>query len=946
MKNIFISYSWDSEEHQQWVKKFADELEVYEEFHVTLDQYDLDTTTDKNRFMEEAVYDSDLIIVVCTENYAKKADNRKGGVGIETLLATAKHYEESKKHGKSNIIAITRGNREKSIPRYLKGKFSIQFNDDSFEKNISELIDELKNYIFRKSNRPEKSKSLSRKKLPFYDFNKVEDILALLYKNRTQINKAIDFSGNKKIKYEYWEARHVIDSQYFLILFNNINIYQTIERFVHDNPNIPKKLAVLRVDKGKQGYIEQQFKKLSVNVEITEFKIDDLVWDECIDQEWKRENNVLEEEFFIDQRIYSDNINESLSMGLALDYLTNNFLQNNTPILMLFASGGVGKSTLCYSVNNKINENAHKKAILIQSENIRDNIDKNVSKNYRIENIYQLYDIYTRLVSNTKSLLNEKQFDLGVLSGRIILIIDGLDELLSLFQESFDLAKFLDSLLQLNSHMGYSKIIITSRLNVLNNNLHISNDENIEIAYLKGFEEDIWKKYLKRRFSEKLESKELVSKTKQILNNIQNKNKDNNVLPFFLDLICGVVEHEKIANEFIVDTISSDYISNNENIDYLIHAILKREITRQKFDVSLSILVDLFKEISIKYGDRFTKDNLKNLISIYFDTSDSEEIYRKVLLNPLLTNSSDKKVVKFKYDFLANYFAVLYLLENLTIDYKTLNVGKDLIIQLSKLYDGTHIVLSEVVKYFKNDKQNCLIKCSVLIKSLISQMQKSENATNNYKRAISTIMYLVQNIHGNTISKDIRREIINKLFKEDKINHMYIWGDFFPIDFSNLEIWSSEFHNYKSFCKSTFSNTKFYHSSFSDIPINGSCSDLTTCIFDRCNLGTLSSVISQQEDKLLGKQKNLEDDLKKFFRNFMQRGNFIYKDYKNLTIPNSLTKNPKKFIDSLMESILEQETVKLNKSYGVKKSFQKDVNSLIKDNHLSPKLKNAITKIT
>jgi len=51
---IFISYSWDSNEHKNWVKQFADDLEAYEEFHIILDEYDLDNFTDKNYFMEIA----------------------------------------------------------------------------------------------------------------------------------------------------------------------------------------------------------------------------------------------------------------------------------------------------------------------------------------------------------------------------------------------------------------------------------------------------------------------------------------------------------------------------------------------------------------------------------------------------------------------------------------------------------------------------------------------------------------------------------------------------------------------------------------------------------------------------------------------------------------------------------------------------------------------------
>ena len=64
MLKIFISYSWDGDTHQQWVKKLADDLEQYEEFHVVFDQYDLDMQIDKNYFMEKGIFDSDVILLL------------------------------------------------------------------------------------------------------------------------------------------------------------------------------------------------------------------------------------------------------------------------------------------------------------------------------------------------------------------------------------------------------------------------------------------------------------------------------------------------------------------------------------------------------------------------------------------------------------------------------------------------------------------------------------------------------------------------------------------------------------------------------------------------------------------------------------------------------------------------------------------------------------------
>lgn len=944
MNKIFISYSWDSDEHQQWVKKLADDLETYEEFHIVLDQYDLDSTKDKNLFMEEAVFDTDIIIIICTKKYADKANSRQGGVGIETFLTTTRHWEESENVGSSNIIAIAREDRNLSIPRYLKGKFSVNFqNNDEYTKSLEFLLKELNTICEEKNVRPKKTKSLHHDKFNIYDFDRVDDILAINYKNRQQLDTEKDFSGKNKIRYEFWEITP-LEKSYILVLFDNINIKQTIERFVEKNKFIPKKITVLRINNGEVGYVEKQFRILNKNVTITEHVINDFVWDYCIDQEWKKENNVTEEEFFIDQTLYSSDNNKEDSVGLSLDYIHNVFLQTTkTPVLMLFASGGVGKSTLCLTLNNKINEDESRKAVMIQSEYIRENIDKEISKNYKIDNIYQLYDIYMRVASNTKSLLNEKQFDLGVLSGKIIVIIDGLDEIISLFQENFNLINFLESLMSLNQQMGNSKIIITSRLNILQNNIFIKEKDYIELVYLHGFEEKIWKQYLRNRFSRYSDSQNYIDKVEIFLGDLVKKEKDN-ILPFYLDLICEIVEEDD--NTFIVETITKDYNSNNESMDYLIHAILKREITRQQFNISLVSLVDLFKELSVTYGDRFSHENLKEQISIYFDSNDSESIYKKILLNPLLSYSSDLKTLKFKYDFLSNYFIVLYLIENMEQDFRVNSPLKPFIVQLTKLYDGTHIILNEIVKYFKKDVSNCVKQSKDILAKLIIEIKKDTKKNNNNKRAISALLYLNQKIYGEHLSKDKRREKFNLLFDSSNLEYLFIWGKYYPIDFSDLEIWSSEFHKFDNFCKSTFLNTSFYHSQFYDTDISGKCTDLSSCTFDECVLGDISSVIGSQKDAISGKINIVEKDIKIFFRNFTDRSNFVYKEFNNITIPNRLHNKPKKFIDLLIsKSVLEKEPLVLKKSYGIVSSYHKDVSTFMNNNHMTPKMKKLIDEL-
>lgn len=136
---IFISYSWDSTEHKEWVRKLADSLEEVVELHVTWDGYDLDSLVDKNYFMEAGIHDADLILVVTTSKYKTKADDRTGGVGLETFMTSAIHWDGMLRDKKSKLVLINR--EPNSTPRYLAGHFHIDFSDDlKYVKSVEDLL--------------------------------------------------------------------------------------------------------------------------------------------------------------------------------------------------------------------------------------------------------------------------------------------------------------------------------------------------------------------------------------------------------------------------------------------------------------------------------------------------------------------------------------------------------------------------------------------------------------------------------------------------------------------------------------------------------------------------------------------------------------------------------------------------------------------------------------
>lgn len=101
---LFISYSWSGVEHEQWVVDLAAELRE-SGVDVILDKWDLKEGHDAVSFMEKMVTDPEIkkVAIICDEEYAIKADGRKGGVGTETQIISKEVYE---KQDQEKFVAI------------------------------------------------------------------------------------------------------------------------------------------------------------------------------------------------------------------------------------------------------------------------------------------------------------------------------------------------------------------------------------------------------------------------------------------------------------------------------------------------------------------------------------------------------------------------------------------------------------------------------------------------------------------------------------------------------------------------------------------------------------------------------------------------------------------------------------------------------------------------
>lgn len=139
---VFISYSWSSREHEERVLNLATALRE-NGVDAILDKWDLKPGDDAIAFMEQMVTSDKVkkVIIVSDCTYAKKADERKGGVGTETQIISAEIYNKVQQDKFVAVVFEKDENGKPCLPTYYKSRIYIDLSEpDTYSENFERLI--------------------------------------------------------------------------------------------------------------------------------------------------------------------------------------------------------------------------------------------------------------------------------------------------------------------------------------------------------------------------------------------------------------------------------------------------------------------------------------------------------------------------------------------------------------------------------------------------------------------------------------------------------------------------------------------------------------------------------------------------------------------------------------------------------------------------------------
>lgn len=140
---VFISYSWDSEEHKAWVLKLSEDL-AKKGIFVLLDQYLEDGST-LPAYMDLGLERANKVLIIGTEKYKMKCYESSSGVAFEDSIIRA---SISQNIGTKKYVACLRqGDFKKSFPIYIG---TSKGHDFSKNENYDRELDSLCRAIYGK----------------------------------------------------------------------------------------------------------------------------------------------------------------------------------------------------------------------------------------------------------------------------------------------------------------------------------------------------------------------------------------------------------------------------------------------------------------------------------------------------------------------------------------------------------------------------------------------------------------------------------------------------------------------------------------------------------------------------------------------------------------------------------------------------------------------------
>lgn len=775
-----------------------------------------------------------------------------------------------------------------------------------------------------------------------------------LYKRNTQFQEILKFENrSSKIGYQvYREFDPVIKKQiYYLYLYSGTTHTKTFKHISENKPEIlaSGNLVILTERDLSQSDPQRRLNNIQkVFRPINVFYIDSFIRDLCTPtlSAYKVDGRFLQILNFV-LPSYRSFIGQTESQEVEVNrFVLNWFSKTNDPILVIKGTGGIGKTTFAQYIADKIVQKSPETiALFIDSVSIRDRLVKKFKESNRLN----VYDFYEAIFSTSRGgeLLSEVQFNVNLDAGNILLIIDGLDEVISKVPR-FDVNSFINSIKEITGQLGEGKVLITCRSYFWNNSV----DKDIfNVIELSPFD----KKQAVLFFDKSLQTTRKRKRAMGLAEDFKLTESSEAYHPYVLDIIRSIIDLEQEEIDLDLNSFNSRLLNSAVKNDYIVFRVCDREVKRIG-QLSVDDQINFFKYLSTnRRGSVKTRNfsrELRSGIGRHVDDVNVESFQAHPFLTKIQSN------ITFKYDFFSEIFKAIEVVDFFNFSESVQKIPNHFVEILSENCWFDSGLNNEVAKRVKTWDENDHLFTSNLIdeiaKSTLLNKEGRDLAIANIFNIALKINHRfgLNNIEENTIllktlfgsgNNQIRNLRIVTLNSEKPIR----------FDFSKLEIVEAVFDSYTNFYQCVFDqDTKFISSSFFNIEGPSSNKMISGELFVNCNYDrTVEDAIKEfkeNEENSIGRTKSFLTD---FFHLFYSNGRLGRQWEEKVIKPrfSGISKNEvnyKKVVRVLKRcEIIET----LDEKYGTKMfvtdSSKDDVTRFVKDGTISSRIADAIKQL-